>query len=364
MKSKNLLKIMEVTSDKKIIDCIKIINNTHKEFVYVVNKKKQLVGILTDADVRRAILKKIDLNDNIKKIYNKNPKFVFESDDLNKIDKVFKKNRVNFLPVVNKSKKVIDFIELHEHNKKVNSQIINKKKDNNVKTLIIMAGGKGLRLRPLTKNKPKPLIKITKNKSLLEYNIDHFLNQGIEKIYILTHYLSHKIEDKIKKNKSYDKKITIIKEKKQMGTIGGISLLNDKKIILPSIIINSDIVCDISLKSFYNFHSLNKNDLTVALKLVSSQSSFGEVSIKNLKIKNIEEKKIRTNFINAGVYCFGHKIFNILKSKKEKIDMDFLIKESVKRGYRVGGYPMLEFWMDIGNKKNLDIIRNILTKRK
>ena len=132
----------------------------------------------------------------------------------------------------------------------------------------------------------------------------------------------------------------------------------------PSIIINSDIVCDISLKSFYNFHSLNKNDLTVALKLVSSQSSFGEVSIKNLKIKNIEEKKIRTNFINAGVYCFGHKIFNILKSKKEKIDMDFLIKESVKRGYRVGGYPMLEFWMDIGNKKNLDIIRNILTKRK
>ena len=75
-----------------------------------------------------------------------------------------------------------------------------------------------------------------------------------------------------------------------------------------------------------------------------------------------KSKKIRTNFINAGIYCFGSKPFNILKTKEKKIDMDFLIKEAVKRSYRVGGYPMLEFWMDIGNRQNLDIIRNILKK--
>ena len=94
-----------------------------------------------------------------------------------------------------------------------------------------MAGGKGLRLRPLTKNIPKPLIKIKDKKSLLEYNIDHFLNQGIEKIYILTHYLSHKINDKIRKNKSYSKKILKIIENKRLGTIGGISLIDRKKSI-------------------------------------------------------------------------------------------------------------------------------------
>ncbi len=363
MKSKKLLNSMEVTINEKIINCIKIINNTHKEFVYVVNKKKQFIGILTDADVRRAILKKIDLKNSIKKIYNKNPKFVYQTDDLKKVDKTFKQNRVNFLPVVNKNKKVIDFIEVHEHREKMNSQILNKKDSDCAKTLIIMAGGKGLRLRPLTKNTPKPLIKITNKKSILEYNIDHFLGQGIEKIYILTHYLSHKIDEKIRKNKFFDKKIKIIKEKKQMGTVGGISLLDSKKMNLPAIVINADIVCDINLKSFYNFHKLNKNDLTVALKLVSSESSFGEVSIKNLRVKNIEEKKIRTNFINAGIYCFGSKPFSILKTKEKKIDMDFLIKEAVKRSYRVGGYPMLEFWMDIGNRQNLDIIRNILKKK-
>ena len=196
--------------NKKTSNHIKIINNTHKEFVYVVNKKKQFIGILTDADVRRAILKKIDLKNSIKKIYNKNPKFVYQTDDLKKVDKTFKQNRVNFLPVVNKNKKVIDFIEVHEHREKMNSQILNKKDSDCAKTLIIMAGGKGLRLRPLTKNTPKPLIKITNKKSILEYNIDHFLGQGIEKIYILTHYLSHKIDEKIIINSISSWKLTPI----------------------------------------------------------------------------------------------------------------------------------------------------------
>jgi dTDP-glucose pyrophosphorylase len=363
MNSKKLLKLMEVKSDETIINCIKIINNTHKEFVYVVNKKKQLIGILTDADVRRAILKKKELKDSIKGIFNKNPKFAYKNDKLTKIDKIFKKNKINFLPIVDKNKNVVDFLEIHKHRELMNSQIVFPKNHEIPKTLIIMAGGKGLRLRPLTKNKPKPLIKITNKKSLLEYNIDHFLNQGIEKIYILTHYLSHKINIKIKQRKSYKDKVLIVKENKQMGTVGGISLLNKKNINFPAIVINGDIVSDINLKSFHNFHTMNKNDLTIALKQISSQSNFGEVLIKNFKIENIEEKKIRTNFINAGIYCLGSKIFKILKSKKKKVDMDFLIKEAVKKNYRVGGYPMLEFWMDIGNRKNLDIIRNILKKK-
>jgi len=361
MIKKKILKLMEVTVDEKIINCIKIINNTHKEFVYVVNKKKQLIGILTDADVRKAILKKIDLESSIKKIYNKNPKFVYENDNLQTVDEVFRKTNVNFLPVVNKSKKVVDLKRINNHNKIINLKAI--RKSNKKNTLIIMAGGKGLRLRPLTKNNPKPLIKIKDKKSILEYNIDYFQSQGIEKIFIITHYLSHKINDKLKKNKSYFKKITIIREKKQMGTIGGIGLIDKKKINLPSIVINGDIICDINLKSFYNFHEINKNDLTLALKIISSKSDFGEVSIKNLKIKNIEEKKIKTTFINAGIYCIGEKIFDIIKSKKEKINMDFLIKNSLKKGCKVGGYPMLEFWMDIGNKNNLNIIRNIFKKK-
>ena len=361
MQSKKILKLMGVPNNEKLINCLKIINNTHKQFVYVTDKKKKLIGILTDADVRRALLKKKNLNESIYSIYNKKPKYVYETDSLKKIDDTFKKSFVNFLPVVNKQKIVVDFVELHEHQKKFSK--VDKKLANRVKTLVIMAGGKGLRLRPLTKNTPKPLIKIINNKSILEYNIDHFLELGIKEIFILTHYLSHKIKSKIKKNVKYNNVVTVVKERKQMGTIGGIKLLNINKLKFPMIVMNGDIVSDINLESLVNFHSLNKNDLTVALKPISSQSNFGEISIQNLKIKSIEEKEIKTTFINAGLYCFSKKILNILKSNKEKINMDFLIRQAIKKKYKVGGYPMLEFWMDIGNKKNLDIIRNILKKK-
>jgi dTDP-glucose pyrophosphorylase len=361
MQSKKLLKLMGVLNTEKLINCLKIINHTHKEFVYVTDKKKKLIGILTDADVRRALLKKKNLNESINSIYNKKPKYAHETDSLKELDNIFKKSRVNFLPIINAKKIVVDFILLKEHQKTFLKA--NEKTESKAKTLIIMAGGKGLRLRPLTKNTPKPLIKITNKKSILEYNIDHFLEQGIKKIFILTHYLSHKIKSKIKKNAKYNKIVTVVKERKQMGTIGGINLLSKKNLEFPMIVMNGDIVSDINLESFINFHISNKNDLTVALKSISSQSSFGEISIQNLKIKSIEEKEIKTTFINAGLYCFSKKILNILKSNKEKINMDFLIRQAVKKKYKVGGYPMLEFWMDIGNKKNLDIIRNILKKK-
>ena len=361
MQSKKILKLMGVSNKEKLINCLKIINNTHKQFVYVIDKNKKLIGILTDADVRRALLKKKKLNDSIFSIYNKKPIFVYETDNLKKIDNTFKKFHINFLPIINKQKVVVDFIELHEHRKRFLK--INKDLETRVETLVIMAGGKGLRLRPLTKNTPKPLIKITNKKSILEYNIDHFLKQGIKEIFILTHFLSHKIKSKIKQNLKYNKKVTVVKERKQMGTIGGINLLKKNKLNFPMIVMNGDIVSDINLESFINFHTLNKNDLTVVLKPISSQSSFGEISIQNLKIKSIEEKEIKTSFINAGLYCFNRKIFNILKSNKEKIDIDFLIRQAIKKKYKVGGYPMLEFWMDIGNKKNLEIIRNILKKK-
>lgn len=361
MHSKKLLKLMGVLKSEKLINCLKIINLTHKQFVYVTDKKKKLIGILTDADVRRALLKKKNLNESIDTIYNKNPKYAYDTDGLKKINDIFQKFHVDFLPIINKKKVVVDFIELFEHQK--NFFKTSKKINSKPKTLVIMAGGKGLRLRPLTKKTPKPLIKITNNKSILEYNIDQFLEQGVEKIFILTHYLSHKINLKIKQNKEYDETVSIIKERKQMGTIGGINLLNIKKLKFPMIVMNGDIVSDINLESLINFHNSNKNDLTVTLKPISSKSSFGEISIQNFKIKSIEEKKIETTFINAGLYCFGKKVFNILKLNKKRIDMDFLIKQAMKKRYKVGGYPMLEFWMDIGNKNNLTIIRNILKKK-
>ena len=112
-KMNNKIKTLAVREDETILNCLKIINSTHSQFVYIINKKGKLQGILTDADIRRALLKKKKLNENIKNIYNKKPKYIFENDDLIKIRKVFRSTKVNFLLVVNKFFKVINYIDFH-----------------------------------------------------------------------------------------------------------------------------------------------------------------------------------------------------------------------------------------------------------
>ena len=126
---------------------------------------------------------------------------------------------------------------------------------------------------------------------------------------------------------------------------------------------NGDIVSDINLESLITFHRSMKNSLTVVLKPVQKQASFGEVSLKNYQITNIEEKEIKTSFINAGIYCLDKNVYNYVKKKNTKLNMDLLIKRVILNKLKVGGYPMLEFWMDIGNKTSLEKIRNIFKKK-
>ena len=123
----------------------------------------------------------------------------------------------------------------------------------------------------------------------------------------------------------------------------------------------SSIVSDVDFSSLISFHKTMKNNLTVVLKPIENHSSFGEVFLKKFQITRIEEKKIKTSFINTGIYCMDEKIFDMIK--KDFLNMDTLINIGIKKKLRIGGYPMLEFWMDIGNKKNLQKIRNIFSKK-
>jgi dTDP-glucose pyrophosphorylase len=349
MQSKKLLIKLGVHKNEKLINCLKIINRTHKQFVYVKDEKNKLIGILTDADVRRALLKKKKLSDSIKNIYNRSPKFVFEDDNIDTIKKIFKKTKINVLLVVNKELQVINFFDVHSiSQRKIES------------SMVIMAGGKGLRLRPFTIKNPKPLMLLNRKITILDNLINSYREIASNKVFVITNYLSNKILRKINKNKDYLKKVEIIKENKEMGSIGGISCINKKKLNFPIIVSNGDIVSDVNFSSLISFHKTMKNNLTVVLKPIENYSSFGEVFLKKFQITRIEEKKIKTSFINTGIYCMDEKIFDMIK--KDFLNMDTLINTGIRKKLRIGGYPMLEFWMDIGNKKNLQKIRNIFSK--
>ena len=346
-----ILKKLSVSKDETIFNCLKILNSTNKQFVYIKNKKNKLLGILTDSDVRRALLKKKKLSDKITNIYNKKPKYVTEGYDKNQIKNIFRRTKINVLLIVNKKHQVVNFIDIHSMN--TQKEIEN--------SMVIMAGGKGLRLRPYTINNPKPLMLLNKKITILENIINSFTDVSKSKVYLITNYLSEKILTKVKGKKNYFGRVKVIKEKKELGSIGGISLISQSKLKFPIIITNGDIVSDLNFSSLISFHKMMKNNLTVVLKPIENQSSFGEVFLNKLQITKIQEKKIKTSFINAGIYCMDKRVFNMIKNKF--LNMDTLINEAIKRKMKVGGYPMLEFWMDIGNKKNLEKIQNIFKKK-
>ena len=191
-----------------------------------------------------------------------------------------------------------------------------------------MAGVKGIRLRPYTLKNPKPLMSIRKKLTIIEYIINSSFKNGLRNIFIIVNYLSNKISNKIKSIKKYKGYVNIIKEKKQLGTIGGISLISKKKLKFPIIVINGDIVSDINLESLINFHESMSNNITVVLKPIEKQSSFGEISLKKYQITNIEEKVIKTSFINAGIYCLDENVYDYIRKKKSRLSMDLLIKFS------------------------------------
>ena len=226
-----------ILENEKILKALDKINSSKVKILFVVNKKNKLLGSISSGDLRRAILKKIDLSDNVKKIMYKKPRFLLKK---KKIE--INKEYLLCLPIVNKNKEILDFQY---------SQIIKKEKKN---TIFLMAGGKGIRLLPLTKKLPKPLLKI-KGVPIIERIILNFKNQGFKNFVISINYLGHKIKNYLKDGKKFKVNITYINENKFLGTAGSLSLISLKKTCFPIIVANSDLISEIDYSNLINYHN-------------------------------------------------------------------------------------------------------------
>lgn len=223
--------------------------------------------------------------------------------------------------------------------------------ENKIKNpLIIMSGGKGSRMLPLTKNKPKTLLKI-KNKPILQHILEKASDEGFSKIYISINHFGTKIKNFIKKSKiKKHLKINFIEEKKPLGTAGSLSLLK-KKYKTPIVVINGDVITELKFRDLIQFHKDNKSDATMAVKMILNQIQFGVVKNDQSKIINLEEKPLDYSMVNAGVYVINHKVLSFLK-KNSKIDMTQLFSLVIRKKLKVTAFPVHEKWVDIGNKEN------------
>ena len=328
-------KLVNITSDKTIKDALRKINKTENKFLIVTSKDKKLLGTITDGDIRRAILKGVELDNLVVKCMNKKP--VFANEKTKNFYTLLQKTdaRLNFVPQVDKDKKLI-------------SVIINHEQDLD-KTALIMAGGFGRRLGNLTKKIPKPLLKIG-NKSILETIIQKLEASNYKRIYVSTHYLHEKIS-KFLDNRKSKAEIAIIHEKKPLGTAGSISSIKSSNFDTLTVL-NGDVLTEVDLNALNQFHKDKKLDLTITVAQYSFKVPFGVVSLdKKFTFKSLSEKPIQKHFVLSGIYCLSRRARAIVK--KSYLDMPDLINYAKALDYKIGVFPIYEYWNDVGTYESL-----------
>ena len=326
--------------NSSIKSAIKTLNKNALQIVLVTKNKNQLVGTLTDGDIRRALIKDSNLNRSIKNIINKKPIVAFETTSGSEINYLMASKNIRHLPIISeKNQRIID---LKFQNEKMKIKNIKNK-------FIIMAGGKGKRLLPYTKNCPKPMLAI-QNKPILEHILIKAKNEGFNNFIFSVNYLKKKIIKYFGDGSNWNVKINYLQEKIPMGTAGSLSLLKPKPKI-PFILCNADMVTDLKFSEIINFHKLNKVDVTVVVKIFEINNPYGVVKLSGNKIKGFKEKPIFKSYINTGVYVINPTVLNFIKNKSY-LDINELIEKILLKSKKVIAYPAYEKWQDIGNIKN------------
>ncbi len=337
------MKHLTIKASSTIINALKQIGRSAEKNLVVVDENGKLKGTLSDGDLRRAILNKKKFTDKIFKIYNKKPIFFYkDSFDIKTIKSKLISNKIFFAPIIDKKKYLVDVVTWNTifGNKKID-QNFNKKIP-----VVIMAGGKGTRLEPFTKVLPKPLIPID-DKTVIERIIEKFRNFGLDTFYISINYKSKIIKSFFEElNPNY--KVKFLEEKKPLGTIGSLGFIK-QKINEDIIITNSDIIVDLDIKDFYNFHKDNKNDLSIVVAAKEYEIPYGSCEINSKgKLTKINEKPILNFLVNTGLYILNNASLKKIK-KNKRLDMDELINHLLKKKKKVMVFPVSEkSWIDIG----------------
>jgi dTDP-glucose pyrophosphorylase len=324
-----------LTTEAIIEDVLKNLNKTGSRITLIVNNKKEFQGTISDGDIRRALINRVEQNNSIKKIINKNALIVSPEIKHEIVLELMVKNKIQQIPVINEDKKIVGLYLWDE--------IVPNKKIPN--TMVIMAGGKGTRLGKYTKNCPKPLLPVN-GKPMLERIIERAKIQGFESFLISINYLGQMIKDYFSDGKKWNVKIDYITEDQPLGTGGALRLISPK-LQLPFVVSNCDIMTDFHYGELLDFHYSHNAEATMAVRNHEWENPYGVVRTKGVDIIDFEEKPVVRSHINAGVYVLGPSAIDVIK-KNEKLDMPNIFERLKKKNLRTIVYPVHEPWLDIG----------------
>ncbi len=330
---KNWEKIL-VKKNDTIVSALEILNNSGTQFIAVVDDERKLLGAVTDGDIRRGLVRGVQIQDTVEKVMNTKPKTLKSNMSRAAIIKTMKENDIRRIPLVNEKNIITNIVTLEE-------LFQAEKKDNHV---VLMAGGLGSRLASLTADCPKPMLKIG-GKPILETIIEIFKEHGFYKFIIAVNYKSEIIEDYFKDGSDLGIEITYLRENTRLGTAGALSLYKSND--LPFIVMNGDLLTKINFSDLIDFHISNKNAATMCLRQYEHQIPFGVVVTDQDRVLKIEEKPVRRYFVNAGIYVLNPEVLNKVPTNTY-YDMPTFFEDLIEKDQKVGAYPFYEYWIDIG----------------
>jgi len=312
-----------------------------------VTDGKRLAGTLTDGDIRRFLIKKGSLDVSVEKVMRRDFNYIRPGEkDVDKI-KLFRLSGIELLPCISESGDLLKVFDL-KHKKSILPI-----------DAVLMAGGKGERLRPLTENTPKPLLKIGQ-KAIIDYNVDNLINYGVENIHVTINYLGEQIEEHFKQERC-GIRIKCVREKEFFGTIASVKLIADLKSD-EILIMNSDLFTNIDFEDFYR-HFIEKDaDMSAAAIPYSVNVPYGIFELEGRSIQGIKEKPTYNYYANAGIYLIKKSLLDLIPDEKHFNATDFM-ELLISQGKTVIRYPLTGYWIDIGKpvdyQKAQDIAEHI-----
>lgn len=337
----NRWKNVLISPDTAIMKAIEIIDAGALQIALVVDGDQKLLGTISDGDVRRAILKGISLDNPVSEIMFTEPTVAYCHESRETVLAAMKTRQLRQIPIVDQDRHVVGL--------DVWDELINIQERDNI--VVFMAGGLGKRLGELTKDCPKPLLRVG-DKPVLETILGNCIEYGFKRFYISVNYKAEMVKEYFGDGSRWGVSIGYIEEKKQLGTAGALGLLPEIP-TLPMLVMNGDVLTKINFKHLMEFHEGHKTVATMCVREYEFQVPFGVVQVDNHKLKHIQEKPIHRFFVNAGIYVLNPEAVALVP-RNEHLDMPSLFDRLLQQEHETTAFPIREYWLDIGRTDDFE----------
>ena len=323
-----------------ILKVIEAIDAGSIQIALVIDAKNRLLGTVTYGDIRRGILKGISLNDPVVHVMKRNPITARSDESQENIFTLMKQRKIRQIPVVDSTGRVVGI------------EILDRllQPQNEGSWVVLMAGGLGSRLRPLTDDCPKPLLKVG-DRPLLETILENFTAQGFRRFFLAVNYKDDMVQGYFGDGSRWGIEIQYIREEQQLGTAGALGLMTVKP-SEPLLVMNADLLTKVNFRQLLDFHKEHQAKATMCVREYTFQVPFGVVKIEKHQVASINEKPIQRFFVNAGIYVLEPEVLELI-SRNEALDMPSLFHKLVDRNETVAAFPIREYWLDIGRMEDL-----------